>query len=182
MTEQHKPYAKLSGFAVLFLLLMGLVGCTVPPAKPFESPLPPATEAAAQPAATSAGAAATAAATPAPVIPVTPAADKGVIVGTIRNSVGSLPEGAKVFAAKFVWNDAKTVGVYYLDPAHALSWPVDPAGAFQVPDLDPGPYVLVVGVTPEKAVPIMGEKDQARVIDVAAGQVTDLGEQTITLQ
>jgi hypothetical protein len=109
-------------------------------------------------------------------------ADMGAIVGTVRNRIGDLPADAKVFVARFVWNDAKTVGVFYLDPANFISAPVGASGAFQVPDLKPADYVLLIGVTPENATPIMGDNNQARVIAVQAGQVVDLGAQTIDLQ
>ena len=113
---------------------------------------------------------------------VATSADKGAIVGTVHNRIGDLPAGVKAFVARFVWNDAKTVGVFYLDPAKALSVPIEASGAFQVPDLEPGDYVLVIGVTPENAKPIMGDNNQARVIAVQAGQTVDLGTETIDLQ
>jgi hypothetical protein len=81
-----------------------------------------------------------------------------------------------------VWNDAKTVGVFYLDPADFVAVPIEASGAFRVLDLEPGDYVLVIGVTPENATPIMEDTDQARVISVQAGQEVDLGTQTIDLQ
>lgn len=180
MTEQHLRNIALAG-CVILLVLVGLSGCVAPAAKPFESPLPPAMEVPAPPA-TLIVATVFPTQEPVQLIPVTPAADKSAIVGVVRNSLGELPEGAKVFVANFVWNEEKTVGVFYLDPGNPLMAPIAKSGAFQIADLAPGPYVLVIGVAPEKATPIMGERDQALVIETTAGQVTDLGEQTITLQ
>ncbi len=169
MIRRYLSWAAPFYLVLLFLTANSLVGCTSVPPRTFDSPVP----------------AATAAATPEvpslqPTLPTS--ADKGAIVGTVRSRIGDLPADAKVYVARFTWNDAKTVGVFYLDPANALSVPIDASGAFQVTDLEPGDYVLVIGVTPEKATPIMGDNNQARVIAVQAGQAVDLGTQTIDLQ
>jgi hypothetical protein len=171
MIRRYLPWA-VPFYLVLFLVANSLVACVAVPPKSFDSPLPTATDSVAQEVPS---------VQPSPRATGAASADKGTIVGTVRNRIGDLPAEAKVFVAKFVWNDAKTVGVFYLDPGNVLSAPVEASGAFQVPDLDPGDYVLVVGVTPENAAPIMGNNDQARVIAVQAGQAVDLGTQTIDL-
>lgn len=171
-----KRYLRWTGPLCLTLLLLAayaLLGCTAVPPKSFDSPLPAVTGAVAPEASSSQP-------STQPALPAS--ADKGAIVGTVRNRVGDLPADTKVFVARFAWNDAKTVGIFYLDPADALSAPIEASGAFLVPDLEPGDYVLVIGVTPENATPIMDDNNQARVIPVQAGQAVDLGTQIIDLR
>jgi hypothetical protein len=173
MKKIYLRWAAPSFLVLLLFLATSLAGCTIVPPGTFDSPVPVSTDAVA-PKETSSQSS--------PLATLAPSADKGAIVGTVSNRAGALSVDTKVFVAKFVWNDAKTVGVFYLDPANALSVPVEVSGAFRVPDLESGDYVLVIGVTPENAKPILGDNNQARVIAVQAGQVVELGMQTIDLQ
>jgi hypothetical protein len=172
MIKRNPRWAAPFCLVLLLLLANSLVGCTSVPPRTFDSPVPAATDAVAPEVPSQSSPAAT----------LATSADKGAIVGTVSNRTGALPADTKVFVARFIWNDAKTVGVFYLDTGSVLSVPIEASGAFQVPDLEPGDYVLVIGVTPENAMPIMGNDNQARVIAVQAGQSVDLGEQTMDLQ
>jgi hypothetical protein len=107
---------------------------------------------------------------------------KGAIIGIVLKEDGTYPgENVKVFLASFFWNKEKTEGVFVLDPARATSVPVSDQGAFQLFNIEPGNYVLVVGVTPEAAVAILGDRGQARVIEVKPGEIVDIGEQRVSL-
>lgn len=161
----YKMFLRLLIFAIIVPLL--LVACALNPVPPIVSPIStPQTAISKSPIPTQA--------------PV--AAGKGGIIGILQSQAGgSLPKDEKVFLAKFVWNAAKTHGVYVLDPANATLVVVHPTGWFQFKDLEPGDYALLVGVAPEKAVPIPDDRGQARVIEVVADQIVDLGKQRINL-
>jgi hypothetical protein len=131
--------------------------------------------------------------TPTPLADVTPEerattvppqleSGKGAIIGIVLKEDGTYPaENVKVFLASFFWNEEKTEGVFILDPDRATSVPISDQGAFRLVNIEPGNYVLVVGVTPEAAVVILGDRGQARVIEVNAGEVVDIGEQRVSL-
>lgn len=107
---------------------------------------------------------------------------KGAIIGTILKEDGTYPaKDVRVFLAPFFWNEEKTEGVFVLDPARATSVPISDQGAFQLFNIEPGNYVLVVGVTPEAAVAILGDRGQARVIEVKPGEIVNIGEQHVNL-
>lgn len=131
--------------------------------------------------------------TPTPLTDVTPVerattvppqleSGKGAIIGIVLKKDGTYPgEDVRVFLASFFWNEEKTEGVFILDPARATSVPISDQGAFQLFNIEPGNYVLVVGVTPEAAVAILGDRGQARVIEVKPGEIVDIGEQRVNL-
>jgi hypothetical protein len=192
MSNRHPWLPVWLARVALVLLTLVVAGCTstgptpfqspvLPTAQPAASPLP-ATQVATRP--TEAPAPVSPLPTPVPTwAPATPSAGKGSIKGSVSHvGGGQIPPNTQVFVAKFVWDPKKTSGVFFLDPEAAVGIPVDSAGNFQVRDLDPGTYVLVVGTTPMVANAIIGDSNQARVIDVVAGQVIDLGHQSLPLR
>lgn len=107
---------------------------------------------------------------------------KGAIVGTVLNQDGKkLSPSVNVFLATFYWNDSKTQGVFLLDPDRGARVPIANSGLFKFVDIEPGHYVVLVGETPATAVAILGNNDQARVVEVSADQIVDLGEELVSL-
>ena len=48
-------------------------------------------------------------------------------------------------------------------------------GCFQLTNVEPGEYILLIGRTPEAAVAIRAD-DQPRILQVSADEVLDIGE------
>ena len=107
---------------------------------------------------------------------------KGAIVGTVLDQDGKkLPPSVNVFLATFYWNDNKTQGVFLLDPDRGTRVPIANSGLFKFVDIKPGYYVVLVGETPATAVAILGNNNQARVVEVGADQIVDLGKEHVNL-
>ena len=108
---------------------------------------------------------------------------KGAITGTVLKQDGTHPpDNVRVFLASFYWNEAKTEGVFVLDPDRGTNVPISDRGSFQLFNIEPGNYVLVVGATPEAAIAILGDSGQPRVIEVKPGEIVDIGEQRVSLR
>lgn len=107
---------------------------------------------------------------------------KGAIIGTVLiENNKKLTRSIRAFLAPFYWNDSKTQGVFVLDPDRAVSVPIAHSGLFKFIDVKPGYYVVLIGETPATAVAILGDNNQAHVIEVGADQIIDLGEQRVNL-
>lgn len=181
MTTYLRRLAK--AVPILLLIALLLPACATETVAPSESPTPP------EPTEVTPSESPT----PTPLADVTPEeratpvppqleSSKGAIIGTVLKEDGTYPaENVRVFLAAFFWNEEKTEGVFVLDPARATSVPISDQGAFRLFNIEPGNYVLVVGVTPEAAVAILGDKGQARVIEVKPGEIVDIGEQRVSL-
>lgn len=78
-----------------------------------------------------------------------------------------------VFAAEYVGNE-QGEGIYVLEPSIHPYTTVDTGGFFQITDVPPGEYVLVVGPSPEEAI-VVRKDAKAIIYKVAAGDVTDVG-------
>jgi hypothetical protein len=171
--------------AVSILLLIALLpsACMTETVTPSESPTPPGpTEVATDEIPTLTPLADVTPEETATTVPPQLESGKGAIIGTVLKEDGTYPpENVRVFLASFFWNEEKTEGVFVLDPDRATSVPISDQGAFQLFNIEPGNYVLVVGVTPEAAVAILGDRGQARVIEVNVGEVVDIGEQRVSL-
>lgn len=98
--------------------------------------------------------------------------------GVVYGQITALPQGwvgATVWLAPFtpVSEDGKT-GFYVLEPSVHPYTQMFPNGYFQLTSVTPGKYVIIVGPTPEEAVPAK-EGGNSRVIEVKAGEVLDVG-------
>ncbi len=78
-----------------------------------------------------------------------------------------------VFAAEYVGNE-QGEGIYVLEPSIHPYTTVDPGGFFQINDMPPGEYVLVVGPSPEEAIAVRKD-DKATIYKVVEGDVLDIG-------
>jgi len=107
--------------------------------------------------------------------PVAPAANTGSLVGSVPSAVTFWPgETLYIYVATFNGND-QNEGFYMLDTARAPSATLDSDGWFQLLDITPGRYVLVVGPTAEQGRLIMDANNKARIFTVVAGELEDLG-------
>lgn len=107
---------------------------------------------------------------------------KGAIIGVILNQDGTPFEGkVKVFLTPFYQHETDDWGIYVLDPNKATTVTLADSGAFQIVDIEPGDYVLVVGRTPETATLIPGDDGQAQVFEVKRDEITDVGIQLLKL-
>lgn len=78
-----------------------------------------------------------------------------------------------VFAAEYVGNE-QGEGIYVLEPSIHPYTTIDTGGFFQITDMPPGEYVLVVGPSPEEAI-VIRKDAKAIIYKVAAGDITDVG-------
>lgn len=116
---------------------------------------------------------------PAPTAPPL-AADKGGMAGQVTNTAGVWEETPLyVYAAAFYGDDQKR-GFYMLDPLRDPTAELSKDGLFQLSDLKPQKYVLVVGPTAEQGRLVVDEKGQTRIFTVTAGEVLTLGAVAIT--
>ncbi len=108
--------------------------------------------------------------------PVAPAAGLGSLSGSVSSaSTFWTGETLYVYAATFNGNSADE-GFYVLDTSRAPSAELAADGWFQLKDMTPGKYVLVVGPTAEQGRLVADADGKARIFTVTADEVTDLGE------
>ena len=88
----------------------------------------------------------------------------------------SLP--VHIWAAPFVEGE-NGKGIYVLEPSIHPSSELAPGGVFQINNVPPGKYVLIVGPVPETAV-VVRKDGEPWVVEVKAGEVTDLGSITLS--
>jgi hypothetical protein len=110
---------------------------------------------------------------------IQPASGMGGMSGTVLNSKELWKDrnDIYVFAAPFTGDD-QGQGIYVLEPSIHPHTELDANGLFQMADMPPGKYVLVIGPSPEEAL-VFKDGDKTRVIDVPEGEVTDVGEITL---
>ena len=131
---------------------------TLPPLTPttdlFESPLVPST-------------------TPAPL---TLEPGMGGVKGTI---VVSRPDWAgqaiTVYLAAYYAGAEGQGGFFALEPSQSPRTPAAANGAFQMGNVPPGEYVVVIGPGPEAALAIQ-ENGAPKIFEIVAGEILDLGE------
>lgn len=110
---------------------------------------------------------------------IQPAEGTGGLKGVILNA-GDLWKDRTtiyVFAAGFSGDD-QGQGIYVLEPSIHPHTEMESGGLFQLDDMPPGKYVLVVGPSPEEAL-VFKDGEKARVIAVPADEVVDVGEITL---
>jgi len=105
----------------------------------------------------------------------TPATGMGGIRGRISNFLALWPKmpPIRVYAASF-HGDSKGGGIYVLEPSLDPQAKIEAGGLFQINNVSPGAYVLIIGPNPDEAV-VVREGDNVRIIQVLANQVTDIG-------
>lgn len=112
-------------------------------------------------------------AAPTPTQPPKP--DTGLVVGQIASKPGTWSgKPLTAYAAPFKPTTAGN-GFFILEPTIHPSATVNANGAFQIQDVPPDSYVIVIGPTPEEALAVQ-EGGQARVVEVKPNQQLDLGK------
>lgn len=97
---------------------------------------------------------------------------KGIIVSTPPEWAGST---LLVYLAPFYSDEETGEGIFVLEPGAHPHVEVEPTGAFQLDNVPPAKYVIVIGPGPEKALAIP-EGDHPRVFTIVEGEILDLGE------
>jgi len=98
----------------------------------------------------------------------------GSIGGTIENAEIVFPnQELNIYTANF-YGDQYEDGFYYLDTGRVTTASINPDGSFQILNVPPGFYILVVGPKPESA-KIIIEGSRAMVVEVNENQVIELG-------
>jgi hypothetical protein len=113
---------------------------------------------------------------PADLAPLTPEPGMGGIRGLI---VASPPEWGgqeiTVYLAAYYAGSEGQGGFFALEPSQAPQTSVTASGAFQMGNVPPRQYVVVIGPGPEEALAIQ-ENAAPKVFEVIAGEILDLGE------
>jgi hypothetical protein len=114
-----------------------------------------------------------------PLAPAPPTVTVATGFGAVRGKVASKPSSwgeVTVYLAGFTpLEEGSKTGWYVLEPSLHPHAKTDSSGYFVVDQVPPGQYVVVVGPTPEDAVAALAGRDPL-VIEVKAGQVTELGD------
>jgi len=143
------PLAIRNGLVIVFLLC-GLWGCSAPPA----------------------GSGVTPQATPPRI---QPASGKGGLVGAVPEAGEIWPEMTlRIYAASYLGEEGK--GIYVLETASAPKALLDAQGRFQINNIPPGRYVLVVGPSGGEALYVADTNNQLRIFTVGADEVQDLND------
>ena len=110
------------------------------------------------------------------VRPVTPSAGKGAISALVEGLKEQWPDikVISVYAAPF-YGDESGKGIYVLDPSLHPQSEVDGEGGFQLNNLTPGRYVLVVGPRADSGLVVEDDLGKTRVVLVKADEVVQLG-------
>lgn len=108
---------------------------------------------------------------------VTPTEDAGIIQGRLKmNALPWQKSDLYIYAAPFVSNEPNgDEGFFMLEPSIHPSAQVAASGMFQIVNVSPGAYVLVIGPTPESAMALQ-ESGHPRIVRLEANQILDLGE------
>jgi hypothetical protein len=104
----------------------------------------------------------------------------GVIVGQLDNMTGPMPDDVYIWTVKLL-RSPEGYGIFALNTLTTPSFLIDSGGYFQAFPIEPGEYVLIIGTSPESAAAITREDGQAKPFEVFAGEVLDIGKQTIAL-
>jgi len=100
--------------------------------------------------------------------------------GGVRGRLITYPpawKGREIFAyfAIFVPVEREDQGFYYLEPSEHPHVKVPESGWLQSGKIPPGLYVIVIGPTPQEALPVR-DGEQPRIVKVEEGKLVDLGE------
>ena len=107
----------------------------------------------------------------------TPMPGNGSISGVVVNAGETWPEMnvIYIFAAPFS-GDANGKGIYYLDPSVHPQSTLEAGGAFQLTNLTPQRYVLVVGPRADSSRPLLDDQGKTLIVEVKAGEMLQLGQ------
>ena len=112
---------------------------------------------------------------PAPVVTdLSPESGKGGITGMVENAATFWPDQELTLYAADYAGDPAGGGFYILEPALFPKTILGPDGSFQLNNVPPGMYVLVVGPNADVA-KLVGEQGQPRIFEVSADQIADAG-------
>jgi hypothetical protein len=105
---------------------------------------------------------------------ISPEPGLGGLTGTISNLSDFWNTGiVYVFAAEFFGED-ESDGIFVLEPSIHPYTEVESGGIFQISNMPPGKYVLVIGPSPEESL-VVRENGNAWVIAVEDGKITNIG-------
>jgi hypothetical protein len=109
--------------------------------------------------------------------PVTPIPGKGSVSGRVVNAGDTWPDMnvIYIFAAPFS-GDASGKGIYFLDPSVHPQAALETGGNFQLANLTPQRYVLVVGPRADTSRPLLDEQGKTRIVEVKSGELLQLGQ------
>lgn len=110
---------------------------------------------------------------------IVPEAGQGAVVGQIVVRESLWPTRASVFLCPFYWDESRSGGFFLLEPSVHPHVELQMGGYFQISNVRPGSYVIVVGPGPEDAVPIRDDDGEPRVFEVQPDEVLDIGEITL---
>jgi hypothetical protein len=103
------------------------------------------------------------------------------IIGNVNSGTGTFPAGVSVYLVPVYWNQQHTEAFYAVDASQAMSSSIYQNGYFQLLNMPPGDYVLVVGQSLEDAGIFADDRNQTRVFTVKPNEVLNVGEQTVKL-
>jgi len=113
---------------------------------------------------------------PASIVVTPPSPGKGAMSGQIMDA-SSRWNGATVFVfAASYYGDETSVCFFMLAGSLNPKTELQAGDFFQMTDITPGQYVLVVGPTAEEGVLVVNDKNNPLLIDIKADQVTELGK------
>ncbi len=119
-----------------------------------------------------------------PTPPQPPDPGLATVIGRIVNTQGEFQPRVIVRLAEVVRGIEGRGGAFILDVAHSPSTFTDEAGYFILPNIKAAEYVIVIGDVEITGIyEIIPQADgTARVFNMPADQVTDVGDITITIQ
>jgi len=98
----------------------------------------------------------------------------GGIIGNVDNAFDTFPDqNLTIYSAEF-YGDPEGDGFYILEPSLFSKAVVNRNGNFEIINVKPGYYILVVGPYPEY-VKVITDKNKPMIIEVSENQVVDLG-------
>jgi hypothetical protein len=102
---------------------------------------------------------------------------KGSVSGVVVNAKETWPDMnvLYIFAAPFS-GDSDGKGIYFLDPSVHPQAALEASGSFQLANLTPQRYVLVVGPRADTSLPLLDDQGKTRIIEVKAGELLQLGQ------
>lgn len=99
---------------------------------------------------------------------------KGAVIGRV-SLVGIPSEETMIFLAPLYQGAGTSEGFFLLEPSVHPHAYLQQDGAFQLTNVEPGEYVVVIGRTPETASAVRSD-GQPRIFHINAGEVLDIGE------
>jgi hypothetical protein len=108
--------------------------------------------------------------------PVTPSGGKGAISAQVDGVKDQWPgvEVISAYAAPF-YGDESGKGIYVLDPSLHPQSKLDGNGVFQLNNLTPGRYVLVIGPRADSGLVVQDDQGKTWVVTVKPDEVLQLG-------